>query len=92
MPRFTVRIELHDATWEHYQQLYENLAKMGFTDILMTDKGRVRMPPAEYNYEADVTKEEVLAKAKSAAARVVQSYAVLVTVSGGRTWHGLDRA
>lgn len=92
MPRFTVRIELHDATWEHYQQLYETLAKLGFTDTLETDKCRFRMPPAEYNYEADITKEEVLAKAKRAAGRVVQSYAVLVTVSGGRTWHGLDRA
>lgn len=93
MPRFTVRVELHDAdTWAHYDRLYEYMAQQGFTDILVTDQGRFKMPPAEYNYEGNATRTEVLAKAKAAASCVVTSYAILVTESAGRTWHGLKKA
>ena len=93
MPRFTVRVELHGAdTWAHYEKLYESMAHQGFTDTLVTEQGRVKMPPAEYNYEGTATRAEVLAKAQVAAGRVVTSYAVLVTESAGRTWSGLEKA
>lgn len=93
MPRFTVRVELHDAdTWAHYEKLYEYMGREGFTDTLVTEQGHVKMPPAEYNYEGSATRAEVLAKAQAAAGRVVTSYAVLVTESTGRAWSGLKKA
>lgn len=92
MARFTVRVELHDASLEQYEKLYEKMAAYGFTDIIPTTDTPVKMPPAEYNFEGQVTKEQVLEKAKSCAAQVVRKYAVLVTESNGRTWHGLENA
>jgi|688.fasta_scaffold809532_1 hypothetical protein len=92
MARFTVRVELHDATWDHYKKLYTLMAQQGLTDVITTTSGSVKMPPGEYNMEGSLTKEQVLEKAKTAAAQVVRSYAVLVTESSGRTWHGLSAA
>lgn len=91
MARFTIRIELHDATWDDYVTMYEHLAGFGITDIITSDDGvQYKMPPAEYNYEGNTTRSQVLETAKQCAARVVKSYAVLVTESAGRTWHGLE--
>ncbi|MDD5411547.1 MAG: hypothetical protein PHF31_09060 [Methylobacter sp.] len=39
MARFTVRIELHDASSEDYQKLQEKMDKQGFTDTVPTKNG-----------------------------------------------------
>ncbi|WP_449301659.1 hypothetical protein [Pseudoxanthomonas mexicana] len=91
MADFTIRIVLHDATWDEYVAMYQHLAAVGITDQITSDSGTTyRMPPAEYNYQGNATRAQVLDMAKAAAARVVRRYAVLVTESRGRTWHGLD--
>ena len=92
MPRFTVRIELHEASWDQYEELHKNMSLQGFTDTIETQKSTVQMPPAEYNFDGALTKEQVLDKAKIAAVSIVKKYAVLVTESNGRTWYGLDNA
>jgi hypothetical protein len=93
MARYTIRIELHDATWDEYEAMYEYLEAQGITDIITSSDGaRYKMPPAEYNYEGNATRAQVLDMAKASAAKVVRSYAVLVTESAGRTWHGLAKA
>jgi len=93
MPRYTIRIELHDATWDHYIEMYKHLAAQGITDIITSDDGaRYKMPPAEYNYDGLANRNQVLEMSKASAAKVVRSYAVLVTESAGRVWHGLDKA
>ncbi|WP_431288807.1 type V toxin-antitoxin system endoribonuclease antitoxin GhoS [Roseateles chitinivorans] len=92
MARYTVRIELHSATWDHYKKLYEHMARAGFADILTSDDGvKYKMPPGEYNIETSDTREKILASAKACAGRVASKYAVLVTQSAGRSWDGLDR-
>ena len=83
MARFTIRVELHDASWEQYNKLHEKMAQQVFVDTITTEKGAVTMPPAEYNFEGAVTKEQVIEKAKTAASQVVKKYAVLVTESNG---------
>ncbi len=92
MARYTIRIELRDATWDDYEEMYKHLAAQGISDIIATDDGRYKMPPAEYNYDGNATRAQVLDMAKAAAGKVVRSYAVLVTESNGRTWHGLAKA
>lgn len=93
MASYTIRIELHDATWADYMEMYKHLAIQGITDIIISDDGvRYRMPPAEYNYEGKATSPQLLEMAKASAGKVVRSYAVLVTESGGRRWHGLSKA
>lgn len=93
MARFTVRVELHDAEWRHYETLYENMANQGFSDVITTDQGgKVKMPPGEYNYIGEVAKDEVLAKAERAATGTGKKYSVLVTQSAGRIWKNLEKA
>ncbi len=92
MARYTIRIELHDATWDDYVKMYKHLSAQGITDIISSDDGtRYKMPPAEYSYDGVATRTQLLDMAKSSAGKVVRSYAVLVTESSGRTWHGLDK-
>ena len=92
MVRYTIRIELHNATLAQYTDLYKHMAAEGFPDIIGAGDGtRYKMPPGEYNYEGKTTRDQVLVKAKSAAAKVVRSYAVFVTESAGRTWYGLKQ-
>ena len=93
MARYTIRIELHDATWDDYEEMYQHLAAQGITDIIASGDGvSYKMPPAEYNYDGTATRDQVLEMAKASAGKVVRSYAVLVTESDGRTWHGLAKA
>ena len=91
MARFTVRIELHNANWNHYEAMYQHLANVNITDVIVSDEGRrYKLPPAEYNYEGNATAAQVLETAKQCAARVVSSYSVLVTESVRRSWHNLS--
>jgi hypothetical protein len=91
MARFTIRVQLHNATWEHYKKLYPRMAAEGFTDEIQSQGGTwYRMPDAEYSYEGTDTIGAVRDKARRAASGVVNSYAVLVTESAGRVWYGLD--
>jgi hypothetical protein len=91
MARFTVRIELHDATREKYTKLHEQIFLQGFTDFIEIEDGTYQLPPAEYNFEGNIGRDDVLKKAKTAASSVVKKYAVLVTESTGRTWYGLEK-
>ena len=92
MADFTVRIVLDDATWDEYEEMYRHLAAVGITDEITSNDGTTyRMPPAEYNYQGNATRTQVLELAKAAAAKAVLKYSVLVTESKGRAWHGLEK-
>lgn len=94
MPSFTIRIELHDAIWQHYVDLARNLKAIGITDTIVAGDGKkYRLSPAEYNYEGNSTLNDVFLAASGAAALVVPKYAVFVTESGGtgRIWAGLEQ-
>jgi len=92
MASFTTRVELHDANWDDYSKLHEKMRAQGFSQTITSDNGTVyQLPPAEYDYNGVVTRQQVLDKAKAAAAAVKSSYAVLVTESNGRTWWGLKQ-
>lgn len=93
MPRFTIRVELHQATAKQYTDLYQQLAKVGIVDTIMDSKGvKYRLPPGEYNYEGSGTAQDISVKAQTCAGYVVSKYAVFVTESGGsgRSWNGLE--
>jgi hypothetical protein len=92
MASFTTRIELHDATSQDYEALHKKMTNAGFSNQVTGGDGDVyQMPPAEYNYEGNVTADAVREKAKVAAAAVKKSYAVFVTEAGRRAWYGLTR-
>jgi hypothetical protein len=90
MAKFTIRVELHNATWQNYADLAKNLAARGIVDVIRADDGTwYKMPPAEYNYEGNATRDQVLETTKTCTAAVVRSFAVMVTEANGRAWHGL---
>jgi hypothetical protein len=91
MARFTIRIVLHDSSWDDYITMYKHLAAYRITDTITSDNGTVyELPPAEYNYEGDATAQQVQETARQCAAKVAASYAVLVTEATTRTWIGLN--
>jgi hypothetical protein len=91
MANCTVRVELHDATWQNYVDLANDLARYGIVDEITASNGiTYKMPPAEYNYEGTATTNAVLNTAREAANRTGRSNAVLVSESARRTWLGLE--
>ncbi len=93
MTSFTTRVELHDATWSDYENLHKQMKQQGFSQTIRSDDGIVYdLPPAEYNMVANITRNDVIERAKTAVAATKNSGAILVTESAGRIWHGLSRA
>jgi len=94
MPRFTTRVELHNATsYETYERLHAEMEARGFSRTIASGDGTAyHLPSAEYNFEGNLTRNEVLELAKAGSARVDRSFAVLVTESAGRVWDGLTAA
>jgi hypothetical protein len=92
MISFTVRVELHDATRADYNLLHTLMGDQGFKRTITSGDGiTYELPEAEYDYSGDVTKADVLARAKKAADSTEKKYAVLITQSNGRTWVGLNK-
>lgn len=90
MSSFTVRVELHDATWNDYDVLHAAMESEGFRRTVRSDDGiTYHLPTAEYDLSAYKDRSEVLDKAKAAATRTRKGFGVLVTESNGRTWIGL---
>jgi len=91
MAKFTTRVELHAADDDDYDDLHGYMAEEGFSRTIDASDGKTyRLPPAEYDREDDVSRSTVLADAKRAAKKTGRDYAILVTESDGRTWHGLE--
>jgi len=88
---FTIRVELHDANWQHYVNLAADLAKQGITDLVTASDGvTYKMSPAEYNYEGSATIDNVLDAVRAAAERTGKKNAVFVTQASYRKWIGLQ--
>ena len=88
MPSYTIRVELHDATWSDYTNLAARLAQHGISDVVTSDAGhRYEMPPAEYNYDGALQLRDVYAKVDAVAKASGRRYHLLVTESAGRLWN-----
>lgn len=89
MANYTVRIELHDATWDDYQELHEKMADAGYRrTIIGRDGVEYDLPDAEYNLPgSSKTRIEVRDQALAIAKKVKAAPrpGVLVT-EGARTW------
>jgi hypothetical protein len=93
MADFTVRVELHGAEWEDYDALRVEMEAEGFASTVRGSDGtRYELPGGEYVLSADLTRQQVLTRARRAAERSGYSGALLVTESAGRVWCGLDPA
>ena len=90
MRHFTISVDLHDVKPQHYQELHPEMTKRGFTNTLTSSDGRtVAMPRGHFSFEGDVTKEEVLARVKTALKVLKRTAGIVVTQSAARPWSGL---
>lgn len=93
MAKFTIRVVLHDATWEHYVDLEAKLAQLGIVDEISAGNGkRYKMPPAEYTYEGDSTYQQVQTAVEEIAGSLGVKFAVMTNEVINRSWRGLDPA
>ncbi|EED4922694.1 DUF2622 domain-containing protein [Salmonella enterica subsp. arizonae] len=93
MTNFTVRIELHSATVDDYEELHKKMKRKGFKRTISNGENiSYQLPDAEYNYSGDITRKEVLRKAYDIAETVREDPSVLVTESAGRCWRGLNKS
>lgn len=88
---FTIRVELHDANWQHYVDLAADLGSKGITDVVTADDGvSYKMSPGEYNYVGAATIEAVYNAAVASAAKTGRRHAVFVSECTQRKWMGLQ--
>lgn len=91
MAKFTVRVELHSASYSDYEKLHASMERHGFSRLITADDGKIyHLPTAEYVRSGELARQQALDSAKTAAAETGKSFAVLVTESDGRTWVGLQ--
>ena len=91
MSKFTVRVELRQATEDDYENLHMEMEERGFSRLLPAgDGGKVLLPPEEYNLDAGWTPDQVLNTVKTVAAATHRPNARLVTESLSRKWFGLE--
>jgi 2,4-dienoyl-CoA reductase-like NADH-dependent reductase (Old Yellow Enzyme family) len=91
MSAYTIRVELHNATWNDYVNLATKLAAQGVVDVIKGDDGTwYKLPPAEYNYEGDAAIAVVRTVVANIAAQVSSRFAVFVTEALRREWQGLE--
>lgn len=86
IPAFTVRVELHSATDEHYEKLHEAMVRAGFSrELIIKDGPKLQMPTAEYRLynAADKTTEQVADNALRVAKTVKSLPAPWVLVTQG---------
>lgn len=87
---FTVRVELHSAMYQDYENLHAAMARAGFSRQIRSDEGRTyQLPKAEYIKSADATRLQIVNQAKTAANSTGKASWVLVTEANGWAWDGL---
>ena len=90
MSNFTVRVELHSATWQDYDALHRAMANEGFSRTIRSDAGTThQLPTAEYVISGGLTIEDVRERAKRAADRTGKSSEAIVAETAKWAWYGL---
>lgn len=93
MASFTVRIELHDATWDDYNVLHAAMEQRGFSRLIRADDGRAyHLPWAEYYGTGDLACNQIRDVAREAANQTGKKNAVFVTEAARWAWSGLQVA
>lgn len=92
MSSFTVRVELHEpVNPADYETLHAAMTKAGFARTIKREgEPSYHLPQAEYNEVGEFTADQVLERAKAAAATTRCKFSVLVTKSEeSRKWYNL---
>jgi hypothetical protein len=88
---YTIRVELHAASWQDYINLANDLSAKGIVTSITANEGvAYHMLPAEYNYQGPADIDTVLNASKASAAKTGKRHAVFVTEASQRKWIGLE--
>lgn len=86
--RYLVRIELHDAQWNHYETLHQQMERAGFAHTIKGDSGNFhQLPDATYaaqNTQADM--RTVYNTAYSAATKTGRKFGLIVVDYNSARW------
>lgn len=86
----TIRIELHDASWQDYINLATYLAQRGITDTITADDGqRYKMSGGHYNYVGLNSFKQVYDDAVWCVSMVGKRYGLTVSEATTIRWQGL---
>ena len=91
MPNFIARVELHSATWDHYEILHASMQRRGYARTIQASDGKVyQLPTGTYVVMATNSSLQSALKAATEAANETgrQSW-VLVADWGTASWVGL---
>lgn len=92
MPKYIIRIELHDAEEGDYQMLNFGMEVQGFSLSVTSSSGRVYfLPTGEYFREDDSTMDAVYDAAKKAALVAAKDYSLVIAETLEWKWRGLRR-
>ncbi|WP_115116577.1 hypothetical protein [Serratia marcescens] len=87
MASFTVRVELHKAEAEDYENLHEKMEAKGYSrEITSSDGIRYKLPDAEYVADKNMTASQVRDEVVEIYSKVKSNPGVLVTKSESRAW------
>jgi hypothetical protein len=90
---FLVRVELHDADWDDYEQLHAQMADRGFCREIRGSDGRTyQLPTAEYVIQTGNGLENVRALAAAAAQATGRKFGVIAAEYSRSAWMGLAYA
>ena len=95
MANFTVRVELHKASYPNeYEPLHKAMKEAGFSRQVSKDgKTWYKLPTAEYSKIGNYTSTQILDSAKAATSSIWKNYSVLVTKSEEiREWYNLEES
>jgi hypothetical protein len=90
---YMIRVELHGATYAHYEKLHQALAAHRVTNVIAGASGvRYKLPPAEYTYTGNESASEVRDAVYGVAETVLANPAVVVSQRLACAWQGLQAA
>jgi len=91
MSKYLVRVELHGASYTHYDVLHKSMAAQGFTRKIRDGNGvEYSLPTAEYITSTTLDGDIVRQQADSAAATTGLGRGVLVVEWDRAWWNGLQ--
>lgn len=63
MASFTIRVELHNADSDNYEELHKEMSGKWFRRTIISGDGvKYQLPDTEYNYSGETTRDDVLDK------------------------------
>jgi hypothetical protein len=93
MQSYIVRVELHGADYQDYEQLHVAMAQRGLSRIILGSDGqKYQLPTAEYVISTVSSLSQVRDAARAAAATTGRSCWVLVSEYSNCGWFGLPKA